>query len=135
MFIVYYSNQLEKQKDILAELFKTLPREDPFQQDIILVQSPGMAQWLQMELAKKNGISAHLAFPMPATFIWQLYAENLPAVSLQNPFDKDSMMWRLMKLMPDFLEREAFSPLRHYLASSPHSEQYKRYQLSRKIAE
>ncbi|OOF84365.1 exodeoxyribonuclease V subunit gamma [Rodentibacter ratti] len=135
MFIVYYSNQLEKQKDILAELFKTLPREDPFQQDIILVQSPGMAQWLQMELAKKNGISAHLAFPMPATFIWQLYAENLPAVSLQNPFDKDSMMWRLMKLMPDFLEWEVFSPLRHYLASSPHSEQYKRYQLSRKIAD
>ncbi|THA10454.1 exodeoxyribonuclease V subunit gamma [Rodentibacter pneumotropicus] len=135
MFIVYYSNQLEKQKDILAELFKTLPREDPFQQDIILVQSPGMAQWLQMELAKKNGVSAHLAFPMPATFIWQLYADNLPAVSLQNPFDKDSMMWRLMRLMPDFLGREEFSPLRHYLASSPHSEQYKCYQLSRKIAD
>ncbi|OOF44531.1 exodeoxyribonuclease V subunit gamma [Rodentibacter trehalosifermentans] len=135
MFIVYHSNQLEKQKDILAELFKTLPRENPLQQEIILVQSPGMAQWLQMELAKKNGVSAHLAFPMPATFIWQLYADNLPSVSLQNPFDKDSMMWRLMKLMPDFLEREAFLPLRHYLASSPHSEQYKRYQLSRKIAD
>ncbi|OOF51786.1 exodeoxyribonuclease V subunit gamma [Rodentibacter genomosp. 1] len=135
MFIVYYSNQLEKQKDILAELFKTLPREDPFQQDIILVQSPGMAQWLQMELAKKNGVSAHLAFPMPATFIWQLYADNLSSVSLQNPFDKDSIMWRLMKLMPDFLEREEFLPLRHYLVSSPYSEQYKRYQLSRKIAD
>ncbi|OOF37552.1 exodeoxyribonuclease V subunit gamma [Rodentibacter heidelbergensis] len=135
MFIVYYSNQLEKQKEILAELFNTLPREDPFQQEIILVQSPGMAQWLQMELAKKNGVSAHLAFPMPATFIWQLYADNLPAVSLQNPFDKDSMMWRLMKLMPDFLAQKAFAPLAHYLASSPHSEQYKCYQLSRKIAD
>lgn len=135
MFIVYYSNQLEKQKEILAELFKTLPREDPFQQDIILVQSPGMAQWLQMELAKKNGISANLAFPMPASFIWQLYADNLPAVSLQNPFDKDSMMWRLMGLIPAFLSKENFAPLRHYLASSPHSEQYKLYQLSSKIAD
>lgn len=135
MFIVYYSNQLEKQKEILAELFKTLPREDPFQQDTILVQSPGMAQWLQMELAKKNGISANLAFPMPASFIWQLYADNLPAVSLQNPFDKDSMMWRLMRIIPRFLARDDFVSLRHYLASSPHSEQYKLYQLSSKIAD
>ncbi|OOF58329.1 exodeoxyribonuclease V subunit gamma [Rodentibacter myodis] len=135
MFIVYYSNQLEKQKEILAELFKSLPPEDPFQQDIILVQSPGMAQWLQMAQANKNGISANLAFPMPASFIWQLYADNLPAVSLQNPFDKDSMMWRLMDLIPDFLEQANFAPLRHYLDSSPHSEQYKLYQLSSKIAD
>ena len=89
MFIVYYSNQLEKQKNILASLFSALPPEDPFQQDIILVQSPGMAQWLQMELAKETGISANLKFPMPASFIWQLYVDNLPATALENPFDNE----------------------------------------------
>lgn len=135
MFIVYYSNQLEKQKEILSSLFKSLPPEDPFQQDIILVQSPGMAQWLQIELAKETGISANLKFPMPASFIWQLYAQNLPATALENPFDKDSMMWRLIRLIPTFLEKENFLPLRNYLASSPHSEQYKLYQLSSKIAD
>lgn len=135
VFIVYYSNQLEKQKEILSSLFKSLPPEDPFQQDIILVQSPGMAQWLQIELAKETGISANLKFPMPASFIWQLYAQNLPATVLENPFDKDSMTWRLMRLIPTFLEKESFSPLRNYLASSPHSEQYKLYQLSSKIAD
>lgn len=135
VFIVYYSNQLEKQKEILSSLFKSLPPEDPFEQDIILVQSPGMAQWLQIELAKETGISANLKFPMPASFIWQLYAQNLPATVLENPFDKDSMTWRLMRLIPTFLEKESFSPLRNYLASSPHSEQYKLYQLSGKIAD
>ena len=135
MFIIYYSNQLEKQKEILSSLFKSLPPEDPFQQDIILVQSPNMAQWLQIELAKETGISANLKFPMPASFIWQLYAQNLPATALENPFDKDSMMWRLIRLIPTFLEKENFLPLRNYLASSPHSEQYKLYQLSSKIAD
>ena len=135
MFTVYYSNQLEKQKDILAFLFEQLPPSDPFQSDIILVQSPGMAQWLQMELAKKNGIAANLKFPMPASFVWQLYADNLPAASLQNPFDKDSMMWRLMRLIPTFLSQNDFAPLRRYLESAPHSEQYKRYQLCSKIAD
>ena len=135
VFIVYYSNQLEKQKEILSSLFKSLPPEDPFQHDIILVQSPGMAQWLQIELAKETGISANLKFPMPASFIWQLYAQNLPTTALENPFDKDSMTWSLMRLIPTFLEKESFSPLRNYLASSPHSEQYKLYQLSSKIAD
>ncbi|MFC2553041.1 MAG: exodeoxyribonuclease V subunit gamma, partial [Rodentibacter sp.] len=135
MFTVYYSNQLEKQKDILAFLLEQLPPSDPFQSDIILVQSPGMAQWLQMELAKKNGIAANLKFPMPASFVWQLYADNLPAASLQNPFDKDSMMWRLMRLIPTFLSQDDFAPLRRYLESAPHSEQYKRYQLCSKIAD
>ena len=135
MFTVYYSNQLEKQKDILAFLLEQLPPSDPFQSDIILVQSPGMAQWLQMELAKKNGIAANLEFPMPASFVWQLYADNLPEVSLQNPFDKDSMMWRLMRLIPTFLSQDDFAPLRRYLESAPHSEQYKRYQLCSKIAD
>lgn len=135
MFTIYYANQLEKQKDILAFLFESLPNDDPFQQDCILVQSPGMAQWLQMELAKKNGIAANLTFPMPATFIWQLYKANLSNVGESNPFDKDSMMWRLMALIPTFLSQDDFAPLRHYLASSPHSEQYKLYQLSSKIAD
>ena len=94
-----------------------------------------MAQWLQIELAKETGISANLKFPMPASFIWQLYAQNLPATALENPFDKDSMTWRLIRLIPTFLEKESFSPLRNYLASSPHSEQYKLYQLSSKIAD
>lgn len=135
MFITYYSNQLEKQQAILATLLEQMPPEDPFQTETILVQSPGIAQWLQMELAKTRGIAANLSFPMPASFIWQLYADNLPAVSLQNPFDKESMQWRLMRLIPDFLEERAFQPLRHYLATSPHSEQFKLYQLSAKIAD
>ena len=45
------------------------------------------------------------------------------------------MMWRLIRLIPTFLEKENFLPLRNYLASSPHSEQYKLYQLSSKIAD
>ena len=52
MFVTYYSNQPEIQKDILVSLLENLPQDDPFQSDIVLVQSPGMAQWLQMEIAK-----------------------------------------------------------------------------------
>lgn len=135
MFVTYYSNQPEIQKDILVSLLENLPQHDPFQSDIVLVQSPGMAQWLQMEIAKKRGVAANFQFPMPSSFIWKLYADNLPNVSTQNPFEKDSTLWRLMRLIPTFLQQKEFEPLKKYLASSPVSEQQKLYQLSLKVAD
>lgn len=134
MFTTYYSNRLEKQKDILLYLLESLPLEDPLQQEIILVQSPGMAQWLQMEMAKRQGIAANIRFPMPATFIWQLYTDNFNDIESHNPFDKQLMVWHLMRLLPTLLDSPPFAPLRKYLESSPHSAQYKLYQLSEKIA-
>ncbi|PJG83468.1 exodeoxyribonuclease V subunit gamma [Caviibacterium pharyngocola] len=135
MFTVYYSNQLEVQKDILIHLMESEPLSDPFQAETILVQSPGMAQWLQWQIAETKGIAANLNFPMPASFIWQVYAENLPNATQQHYFDKAEITWRLMRLIPAYLSQEAFLPLRRYLASSTQSEQQKLYQLARKIAD
>ena len=135
MFTVYHSNQLEVQKDILVELIQRQPLSNPLQPETVLVQSPGMAQWLQLQIAEQKGIAANFAFPMPASFIWQLYAENLPDVAQSNQFNKNAMMWRLMCLIPQYLEQEAFHPLRHYLAHSVQSEQFKLYQLAGKIAD
>ena len=97
MFITYYSNQPEQQKETLLHLLEnTFPLDDPFSQEVILVQSPGMAQWLQMAIAQKRGVAANFTFPLPASFIWQLYADNLPNVTAQNPFNKTAMTWRII---------------------------------------
>ena len=46
-----------------------------FDADTILVQSPGMAQWLKIQIAENLGIAANLDFPLPSSFIWQLYRQ------------------------------------------------------------
>lgn len=135
MFTVYHSNQLEVQKSILVELIQRQPLSNSLQSEIVLVQSPGMAQWLQLQIAEQKGIAANFAFPMPASFIWQLYADNLPDVSQSNQFNKNAMMWRLIRLIPAYLHQPDFQPLRHYLAHSAQSEQFKLYQLAGKIAD
>ncbi len=38
--------------------------DDPFQAEMVLVQSTGMAQWLQMTLAARFGIAANIEFPL-----------------------------------------------------------------------
>ncbi|MCK3657587.1 hypothetical protein A4G18_02365 [Pasteurellaceae bacterium Pebbles2] len=131
MFNIYHSNNLDVQKSILCRLLALEPQSDPFTPDTILVQSPGMAQWLQLKLAEENGIAANFHFPMPASFIWQQYVDNLPNVAEQSHFSKDSMTWRLMHL----LENTDFQPILHYLNNVPESAQQKRYQLARKVAD
>lgn len=135
MFTIYYSNLLETQKDILIHLMEREPLSDPFANEIVLVQSPGMAQWLQWQIAEKKGIASNLQFPMPASFIWQQYTQNLTDVEQDNPFNKEYMTWRLMHLIPFYLQDPAFEPLSLYLQQSGKSEQLKRYQLASKIAD
>ncbi|MDP9499568.1 exodeoxyribonuclease V subunit gamma [Bisgaard Taxon 45] len=134
MFTIYYSNDLDVQKNILLTLMQNT-LDDPFQSEVVLVQSPGMAQWLQWKIAEQQGISSNINFPMPASFIWQQYVENLPNTEEQSQFNKSAMIWRLMRLIPIHLEQAEFQSLRHYLSSSHQTEQHKLYQLAYQIAD
>ncbi|WP_461538016.1 exodeoxyribonuclease V subunit gamma [Spongorhabdus nitratireducens] len=133
MLTVHHSNQLDVLKDLLVSLIQRDPIQDPFTDEQILVQSPGMAQWLRLELAKSLGIAAGTAFPLPASFIWEMFKRTLPGVPARSAFTKDSMTWKLVTLLPTLLDQEAFAPLRHYLEDDPDG--IRCYQLAGKIAD
>jgi len=76
------------------------PLADPLAAEQVLVQSPGMAQWLQMELANSFGIAANIDFPLPASFIWNMFVKVLPDIPEESAFTKASMSWKLMHRLP-----------------------------------
>ena len=133
MFQVYHSNSLLVLKDLLVELIRRSPLEDPFISEQILVQSPGMAQWLKLELASASGISASVDFPLPASFLWSCFSETLDAVPARSAFNKEAMGWKLMLILPELLSKDEFEPLRQYLEDD--RDQYRLYQLCNKIAD
>ncbi len=133
MFTVYHSNQLDLLKSLLVELISLNPVENPFEKEQILVQSPGMSQWLKMELAKSFGVAANIEFPLPATFIWTMFTKVLEDVPERSAFNKEAMTWKLMDVLPQQLELAEFSPLKSYLAEDIDGQ--KLYQLSEKIAD
>ncbi|PKH25040.1 exodeoxyribonuclease V subunit gamma [Enterobacterales bacterium CwR94] len=134
MFTVYHSNYLELLKDIAVIRIKSQPLPDPFQSEVMLVQSPGMAQWLQMSLADSLGVAANIAFPLPATFIWNMFATVLPEeIPKESAFNKASMSWKLMTLLPDMLTQPEFTLLSHYLAED--TDKRKLFQLAARIAD
>lgn len=133
MFTVYHSNQVDVLKSLLVELVKIDPLENPFDKEQILVQSPGMSQWLKMALAKEFGVAANIEFPLPATFIWNMFTQVLPDVPQRSAFNKESMGWKLMQILPSLLDEPEFAPLQRYLTDDHDSS--KLYQLSEKIAD
>ncbi len=137
MFTLYHSNQLDLLKELLVSRIRQAPLSHPFDREQILVQSPGMAQWLKLELAKAFGIAANIDFPLPASFIWEMFTRVLADVPRQSPYNKGAMSWHLMTILPTLLGRPAFAPLAAYLGGSDGAapEQVRLWQLCQKVAD
>jgi exodeoxyribonuclease V gamma subunit len=135
-FAVIHANHLEDLTDITIQWLHTTPLA-PLENEVFLVQSNGMAQWLKLELAGDEacGISAAQEFQMPQRFLWQAYRSVLgeDQVPRTSPFDKSRLTWRLMRLLPEMLDDETFISLRRFLSEGDN--QRKRYQLAERLAD
>lgn len=132
MFTVYHSNRLDMLKTLLVDRIRHEPLADPFTDEQILVQSPGMAQWLRLELASSLGIAAGIAFPQPASFIWKMFTRVLKGIPGHSAFNRETMAWKIITLLPEHLDQPDFAPLRQYLRDDETG--LRRYQLAEKIA-
>ena len=134
MLTLTQSNQLSQ----LVEAFsrKRLSPPDPLHPTPVVVPSHGMGQWLKMELARHQGISANIATMLPARFIWQLYRDLLPDLRLAEDiqFDARNIAWRLYKLLPRLIRDESFNELSRYL-EPPGDENLRRWHLATKLAD
>ncbi|ANG93990.1 exodeoxyribonuclease V subunit gamma [Lelliottia amnigena] len=133
MLRVYHSNRLDVLEALMEFIVERERLDDPFEPEMVLVQSTGMAQWLQMSLSQKFGIAANIDFPLPASFIWDMFVRVLPDIPKQSAFNKQSMSWKLMSLLPTMLEQDAFTMLRHYLNDD--TDQRKLFQLATRVAD
>ncbi|RUO72085.1 exodeoxyribonuclease V subunit gamma [Pseudidiomarina sediminum] len=131
--IVAHSHRLEDLTALVVELTKVAPLP-PLASECVLVQSNGIAQWLQRHLAEAIGIAAMLDVTLPARFQWQAYravlGNDLPRYS---PFDKERLTWRLLRLLPEHLHEPEFAALARYVEDD--TEQRKLYQLSERLAD
>ncbi|WP_066458102.1 exodeoxyribonuclease V subunit gamma [Castellaniella caeni] len=133
-FCIIHANHLETLATLMIEHRRAVPLA-PLEDDVILVQSNGMADWLKLRQAQALGVSAGVRYPMPASFLWELYRQVLDPASLaeRSPFDKDSLQWRVLRLLPTLLDEAGFERPRQFLSQD--ADHTKRFQLARKMAD
>lgn len=115
-FVAFHSNRAENLVEVVASWLQRSPLP-PLVEEVILVQSNGMAEWLKMELARRGGVCAATRVELPSRFLWRTYRQVLGAhaVPSDSPLDKLPMVWRLMQLLPRLLDDPVFAPVAGFL--------------------
>jgi len=136
-FMVLHANRLEDLRDLLTTFLKSEPLP-PMKPEVILVQNNGMKHWLEMALADESalGICAATRMELPGSYLWQVYRSVLGAEAVPHhmPFDKASLLWRLMRLLPLLANGDlVYAPLKRYLSGGADSRRL--YQLAQQIAD
>lgn len=141
-FMVLQSNRLENLRQVTVQWLRTHPLQ-PLENEILLVQSNGISQWLKLALAADTdnedvmeagcGIAAATDISLPGRFHWRAYRAVLGDLPQTSPFDKPLLSWRLLRLLPSLLQDPQFSALQHFLADD--TAQRKQFQLAQRLAD
>ncbi|RWX49148.1 DNA helicase/exodeoxyribonuclease V, gamma subunit, partial [Candidatus Electrothrix communis] len=129
---LFQSNRLENLFDALCATL-TEPISNPLAPEVIVVQNPGMARWLSQQIALRTGISAHFSFPLPASFIWQLFEQTLQGLPDLSRFDRNVLLWRVQNELEFLLAEPGMEEINVYLAED--ADGRKRFQLAEKISD
>lgn len=122
-FLALHSHRSELLADTLSAWLTRQPLA-PLEQEVVLVQSNGMAEWIKMALARQDGgVCAATRVELPSRFLWRTYRQVLGAQNVppDSPLDKLPMTWRLMALLPACVDDPVFQPVTGFLRG-PRSE-------------
>ena len=159
-FMLIQGNRLESLRGLLTTWLRRHPLA-PLENEVILVQSNGIGQWLKLALATRPeadpaedatgsvadpaasggcGIAAAVDLMLPGRFLWQAYRALLGDLPDTSAFDKVPLGWRLFRLLGDLdalaatpQEQAWLAPLRGFLA--PAGDARRRQQLAERLAD
>ncbi|OUR61418.1 exodeoxyribonuclease V subunit gamma [Colwellia sp. 39_35_sub15_T18] len=109
-----------------------------FNQEVIIVQNPGMQHWLNLAIATERGISMNIDYALPAQFLWRLIRTLAgdDKVLEQSPYSREVLTWRIYALLATepVTSDEDFLPATRYWQGE-NSAPLKRYQLAVQLAD
>jgi exodeoxyribonuclease V gamma subunit len=115
--LILHGNRLELLQQAVFDWIRRAPL-GPLDEEVFLVQSNGMAEWLKRSLAQSAGVCAATRVELPARFLWRSYRAMLGAAGapLRSALDKAPLTWRLMRLLDSALvEQPGYEPLQGFL--------------------
>ncbi|MDP4197682.1 MAG: exodeoxyribonuclease V subunit gamma, partial [Bacteroidota bacterium] len=115
MPVTFYSgNYLE---DLALRLAGDIKKSNhsPFDRPVVIVQSNGMMKWLSLQIAKHNGICANIGFCFPKDFIYECFNNISDILPQESLYEKETLTWKIIDILPRFIELKEFSSLKSYL--------------------
>lgn len=105
----------------------------PLETELILVESVGMARWLPLQLATRNGVLAGAHFPFVGNFLWeQLLKPRTGSACDGREWNVGPLAWRIASLLPALVDRPTFAPVGNWLRRQ--QDERARLDLARQLA-
>ena len=117
MINLYPANKMENLLTLLNKISQVSP-VGVFNQEVIIVQNPGMQHWLNLAIANERGISMNMRYALPAQYLWQLIRTlaSEDKVPEQSPYSREVLTWRIYALLATetVINDEVFKPATNY---------------------
>lgn len=123
------SNRLESLAERLSLAIRRGPR-NPLAAEVLVVQSLGMARWLQLELARRNGVCSRVRFPFPKVFLQEVCHVVVPEAAQERRFSPEALAWRLWSQLSATERSPALAEPIRYAGDDPR----RRFQLAHRLA-
>ncbi|MDJ0778691.1 MAG: exodeoxyribonuclease V subunit gamma [Gammaproteobacteria bacterium] len=127
------SNRVETLQARLARRLGDSPLADPFATEIVVVPTWAMGRWLNLRLARQQGIAANIDYPLPAPWIWRLATTLVRNGAGGDLWSAQRLTWWIYDRLPALLTQPDFAILASYLESDATA--LRRWQLAQRIAE
>ncbi len=119
MLTVYRSNRAEWLASILSEELRLEPPK-LFETVDVIVNTWPTSRWLSEQFAMVNGISALIKYPFPSSHLKKLSGLVLGTEeNSKDPWKADRLVWTLLDLLPELLEKDEAAPLKEWLSRQP----------------
>jgi exodeoxyribonuclease V gamma subunit len=99
LFLVF-SNRVEILTELLTDKLAGFPG-DPFEAQHVVVPSTAISRYLQLAIAKKNGICSNIKFSYLGRWLWHLARIVDVNVPERSPVDPEIMSWLILRFLED----------------------------------
>ncbi|MDQ8187745.1 exodeoxyribonuclease V subunit gamma [Pelagicoccus sp. SDUM812002] len=111
---LHTSNRVEKLAGRLVDVSQELPLANTLSQETVMTLNPGIARWLQFEIAKQTGVAFGWEFPLPGKLFSRVLKGFEPSFEATGAFPEDTARWRLLDLLGDLEDHPRFAQVRSY---------------------
>ncbi|MEO5764338.1 MAG: exodeoxyribonuclease V subunit gamma, partial [Casimicrobiaceae bacterium] len=116
MLRIVLSNRYEVLEHALLARLDLAP-SSPFDAQQVIVPSAAIRRKVELAIADRTGICAHVEFPFLAQWLWQEIGRVVP-VAQTSPFAPEILAWRVYAILGDAAFVSAHAPLARYLAEA-----------------
>lgn len=129
---IIQSNRLELLADRLLSDLRRPPLPDPLEPEVVVVQDSIVSDWLDLLIAREQGISANMSYRSPGQFIWDLYRRTIPGLPVRSPFDAEVLRWHILRILEEGNFLGSHPSLSSYLERG---DSVRRFELAVRLAE